>query len=515
MKTDRQDIVLLCFITLIGLFIRISPALSASFPLNDGGLFYKMILDLQENHFELPMFTSYNNANIPFVYPPLAFYAYAIASNLSDIPVLILMRFGPAIVSGLSIPAFFLLARELLDTKQQVFLSVAIFTLVPRAFDWLIMGGGITRSLGLLFALLTIRQVLLMFSSPSIKNLVWVTLWSGLVISTHPEAAIHTLIASILVYFWKDRTRMGLIRAGIIAAGAALITTPWWAAAITRHGIDPFIAVLSSANQDSNNLIVRLLGLFRFDFTDEPFLTLVSVFGLIGLFAMLAQKKTAMPVWFLLIQIIEPRGGPLYMMLPLSMFAGFALDQVILPMLKAPPVSNTGRSMLRPNLEKTFISFIFLYGMLSATIVTMKISQELTLTSADLKAFTWAREHTPNASRFILITQADPLNDATSEWFPAIAGRTSMVTVFGREWINDGGFAGNMQNYRDLQKCMLEGMTCLNNWIKETGTDFTHIYIRKIQGKSTNPAILSEELGRASDYQALYKSKEIDIFEKK
>ncbi len=515
MKTDRQDIILLSFVTLLGVFIRISPALSASFPLNDGGLFYKMILDIQENHFVLPMFTSYNNANIPFVYPPFSFYMYAIASNFSDVSVLTLMQFGPAIVSGLSIPAFFLLTREMLDTKPQVFFSVSIFALVPRAFDWLIMGGGVTRSLGFLFALLAIRQLILLFSDPSIKNIVLMIVLSGLVISTHPEAAIHTLITSIFVYFWKDRTRTGLICAGIIAAGALLITAPWWATVITRHGIDPFMAVLSSANQDSNNLIARLLGLFRFDFTDEPFLTVTSVFGLIGLVAMLARKKSALPLWFFLIQMIEPRGGSLYMMLPLAMFAGFALDQVILPVLKAPAVSNIRHSMLRPNLEKTFISFIFLYALLSATIVTIKISQELTLSSADLSAFNWAKDHTPVGSRFILITQANPLNDATSEWFPALTGRSSMVTVFGREWINDGSFGKNLEDYRDLQKCMLEGMACLNKWIRESGTDFSHIYIRKTQGKSTHPTILSEELGGSAEYQALYKTKEIDIYEKK
>src|SRR5690349_21748697 len=118
MKTDRQDIILLSFITLIGLFIRLSPALSTSFPLNDGGLFYKMMLDLQENHFVLPLYTSYNNAQLPFAYPPLAFYIYAVLSSLMHVPVIKLMQFAPAIISALTIPAFFLFAREVLKEKS-------------------------------------------------------------------------------------------------------------------------------------------------------------------------------------------------------------------------------------------------------------------------------------------------------------------------------------------------------------------------------------------------------------
>lgn len=58
----------------LGLILRLLPALSADFPLNDGGLFYLMTRELQGAHYALPVYTSYNSAQIPFAYPPLAFY---------------------------------------------------------------------------------------------------------------------------------------------------------------------------------------------------------------------------------------------------------------------------------------------------------------------------------------------------------------------------------------------------------------------------------------------------------
>ena len=65
-NTRASDILLASVATLIGLIVRLAAPLSVSFPLNDGGLFYQMILDLQLNHFRLPFFTTYNSANSPF-----------------------------------------------------------------------------------------------------------------------------------------------------------------------------------------------------------------------------------------------------------------------------------------------------------------------------------------------------------------------------------------------------------------------------------------------------------------
>ena len=70
----KPSIVFLILSLLVGGYIRLSMALSATFPLNDGGLFYQMTQELVANQFRLPFFTSYNHLNIPFAYPPLAFY---------------------------------------------------------------------------------------------------------------------------------------------------------------------------------------------------------------------------------------------------------------------------------------------------------------------------------------------------------------------------------------------------------------------------------------------------------
>lgn len=527
MKSDRISFALVFFLTLTGLTVRISAPLSASFPLNDGGLFYRMIIDIQANHFGLPPFTTYNNAAIPFAYPPLAFYLYASISSLGHIPVLKLMQFLPAIISALTIPAFYLLAKEMLDSKAQAALALLAFTFAPRAFDWLIMGGGVTRSFGLLFALLAMRQAYLLFSIHSDRATLAMIVLGALVVYTHPEAATHTVISAIFFYLWKDRSIKGLVRAGIVAIGILLITAPWWLTVVTRHGAGPFLAAASAAKQNSYNALVGILILFRFDFADEPNVTLITVLGLIGLFTLLARKKFFIPLWFLLMHMLEPRGGALFMMIPMAMFAGVGLDQTILPGLRG---LNAGQfqslkkgrsdedwacSLLEGRYVKIFLIILFTYTSLSAFEVASKINQQSTLTKADLDAFVWAKENTPPNSQFVLVTQGLPLNDASSEWFPALTERTSIATIFGYEWVNDGHFSARVETYRTLQACAAQDVTCLNQWARETGRDFSYVYVRKTRGATSAQTSLNVYLSNSPEYKSVYDTADVVIFVKK
>jgi len=522
-KNDRASFALVFFLTVIGLAVRISAPQSASFPLNDGGLFYRMILDLQANHLALPSHTTYNNAAIPFAYPPFAFYVYALISSASHISLLKLMQFLPSIVSALTIPAFYLLATEILVSKTQSGLAALAFAFVPRGFDWLIMGGGVTRSLGLLFALLAMRQAYLLFSRSSNRPVPAMIGLGALVLLTHPEAAVHTAIGAIYFYLWKDRSLKGLMRAAMVAAGILLVTSPWWFAVIASHGLDPFRGVVSAAKQDSYNTLVGLIVLFRFNFTDEPHIALFTVFALVGLFTLLAKGKPQLPLWFLLLYTLEPRGGPLFMMIPMAMFAGVGLDQTLLPGLRGlnglnneptetPPdgAADEGWShnLLAGRTARIFIITIFLYTSLSAFEVAANIKFNSTLTNADLDALSWVKQNTPPGSKFAVVTQGLPLNDATSEWFPALTERTSLATVFGYEWVNDGNFGARVKNYQALQACATQDIDCLDRWAQDIGQPISYIYLRI----ATAQPSINFHLSDSADYKAVYETPTVVIF---
>ena len=154
-RADLASLIIFLAI-LLGAFVRFSPASLAGFAINDGGMFAVMVDDLRESGYALPVYTSYNSLDIPYAYPPLGFYFGRIVSDLTGLPAAEVLRWLPAFFASLSVPAFALLASRLLKTRYHVAIATLIFALMPRAMSWFIMGGGLTRSPGQFFMLLTL-----------------------------------------------------------------------------------------------------------------------------------------------------------------------------------------------------------------------------------------------------------------------------------------------------------------------------------------------------------------------
>lgn len=144
-------IFLLILALLFGAYARLILVMQNDFPILDGGLFYAMTNDLLANHWHLPLTTSYNRLDIPFAYPPLPFYLLAGIHSLTGFDLLTLLRWLPALLSLLTIPVFYLMARAMLESESLGALATLIFAMLPRSWEWLIMGGGITRATGTLF----------------------------------------------------------------------------------------------------------------------------------------------------------------------------------------------------------------------------------------------------------------------------------------------------------------------------------------------------------------------------
>ncbi|HEY6073970.1 MAG TPA: glycosyltransferase family 39 protein [Anaerolineales bacterium] len=517
-KTDRTMLFIVIYTTVIAAAVRLAMPLNSPVPLNDGGLFYSMIQDFQKNGFSLPLYTSYNLDHIPLVYPPLSFYFTALLSTLFHLPVLDLLRLLPPILSVLCIPAFYMLARELLESEAAVALAVVIFAFIPRTFDWLIMGAGLTRATGFFFALLAIRQIYLVFTKGSNRNLVLAILFCALTVYSHPEAATHTVIAALFFYVMKDRTLKGLGRGAMIALGVAALTAPWWLAAILRHGPTTLVAPFTSARHDSQGLFFRLISLFQFNFTDEYFMTVLGVLTCLGAAVVLVRRQYFLPAWVAVDYLIEPRGGMLYIMIPAAILAAIALDSMVLPVLRSSSfagVQNIGTwlsRLLAGRAARWFLGVLILYCFLSAVLVSFQVLNKISVRPPDLEAFQWVRENTQPGDQFALLTGENPLRDASSEWFPALTERKSLATVFGYEWVQDGRFGQRIQEYKDLQACRSGDETCLNAWSEAAGQTIDYVYIRKIvDGRPDVPA-LAAYLSISDKYQQVYSTNAVVIF---
>jgi hypothetical protein len=460
--------------------------LRSDFPLNDGGLFYVMIQDLIRNNYAIPAYTTYNSANIPFVYPPLAFYLTAALNDLTGWPLISIMRVMPAIVSAVSIPFYYFLSRKILNKKSYAAMAVIAFAMLPRSFEWQIMGGGVTRSLGLVLALMTLRQIYVLYIRPEEKFFLPAALLAALTVLSHPEASWFILYSSVLLFFFFGLNRTGVLKSLILAAGVIAFTSPWWATVAIRHGLSAFKAASTS------HLGSSWVNLLTFNFTQEPLLHLLGVLGLLGIFFCLFKKRFFLPAWLALVFLLEVRSASTYVVVPFAMLIAIGFEEVVLARFTSgnqlqreftekPTTGSWAHHLLRNRGARLLAAYVLLYGLASAIIFSVTSETLRPVQLADRQAMNWIYENTPPESQFLVITGGRWWQDPISEWFPVITQRISSATVQGTEWLPDEEFLESWRKYDALQACSDSDYDCLVGWKNEFNLQNSYVYFTSNQ----------------------------------
>jgi len=513
---------------LVGVFMRFNPTLLAGFAINDGGMFAVMVDDLKANHYLLPAFTSYNHLEIPFAYPPLGFYLGAIASDLLDWTAPQTLRWLPALFASLSIPAFYLLAQRLLRDKFLAAVSTLFFALVPRALFWYVMGGGLTRSPGQFFMLLALASVVRLYQENRRSDILPAGLFAGLAVLSHPEAAVHTFVSALFLWILLSRRWIGFRNSMLVGLIVLAVSAPWWVTVLYDHGIDPLLRGAATGQKT-----LAVLHLLFFTFTEEPYATVIAVLGLVGIAYKLFHKEYLLPLWMALPFFVEGRSAPGLAAIPLAMLAAIGLVQVVFAGLgvlhskgfSAQPGEGTelgakkDDSILRA--ERNILIYLLFYLMFSAYQFGVGLSSA-TLHAPDLEAMNWVRENTAPSSRFLVLTGTSSVScDSVLEWFPAITGRQSILTIQGTEWTQGENFNNYVVSTYGVQKCLAGGdASCLDAAVSRSAYDY--IYISKIlRADNCSPLALPrtfpffvKQMQANSGFQMLYETAWVIILEK-
>jgi hypothetical protein len=276
---------------------------------------------------------------------------------------------------------------------------------------------------------------------------------------------------------------------------------------VSRFGIAPFLAASAAAREGAMiGLGGRLLLTFAFDFTEEFYLPVIAVLGLVGLFAALGRRELFLPLWVTTPLLLEPRSAPQFMVIPLAMLAGIGLVEVLLSgLLQAgTPVKAPAAKVVAG-----FLIYLFIYCLFSAYLVGFRIARFNTLKPAEREALAWVRSNTPAESRFLILSGGGPVSDPLAEWFPALSGRASLNTVFGMEWLPGRSFGLEIEKYNALQDCLNRDAACLQNWSRRYETRFSHVLVRK----EADGAALIDFLKIDSGYSLIYEDPELAIFQ--
>ncbi|MBI5950659.1 MAG: hypothetical protein HY865_03280 [Chloroflexi bacterium] len=511
MRTESKQlgVLILVFGLLLGAYARILPALMVGFPVTDGGLFYEMVKALQANHYILPAFVEYNGISIPFAYPPLGFYVTALVSDLFRLPLIEAFRWLPAAGSLFFFIAFLPMASAVLKSPLKGILATVFFALLPRSFAWTIMGGGVTRVWGQFFLMLILWSAYKLFTAPSRKYLILTILFGSGVILSHPDASLHAASLCLVLWLFYGRSKEGIKNALLTALGIVLLTAPFFATVISRHGLSPYL----NASQTGLSSAWAWLAIFTGSFAEEKFVTLVSALALLGLVVALSKREFLLPVWLFLPALIDPRGAASILLIPWAMLAATAFVDIILRGLAGEGFDEAdwGVSFGKSAAIKAVVSALIFYTFAGA-VLSDQVYPKVSLSASDRAALDWVRQNVPAGSHFVIVTgETEAFADSVAEWFPALTESVSIATIQGYEWMPN--FQQKLDDYYALQACMNKGYECVEEWGQNSKQDFEYVLVSQ-NGLAEGDNLLVTSLVDSTTYRLEYQDGDVAIFKR-
>ena len=460
---------------LAGIALRVVTVLASSFPLNDGGMFYSMVRDIQASSYRLPAFTSYNGEHIPFFYPPLGFYMAAVLTDLTPMGLPAALRVLPLLFSVLAIFAFLLLAKDVLRDRLTVVAAVFFFSVMPPSFYWMIMGGGLTRAPGFVFALLTIWQGRRMYLDARPRRVATVSALAALTVVTHTEMAVLAAIVCGVFFVVHGRSRAGVVASVCVGALTIVLSAPWWALVVAQHGVSPLVAAVGTTG---SSIVGPVAALTEFSAGVPPIVDVTAALALLGVVACLGNRRYVLPGWLLAVALFDQRAFFTSTIPAMAMLAAVGLTEVVLPFARDAMHRGESRPDERQSMPRWLMGSVAAVVALTALVSALVSTSKLHGLSTDERAgMAWAQANTPASSRFVILSgQAWPV-DANSEWFPALSGRHSVATVQGTEWLPGGVFDRTRSSYLALQQCANSGGDCLARWSAKYAAAFDYVYV--------------------------------------
>lgn len=511
--------------TLIGAFVRLFYVLQSDFPLNDGGMFYTMIGDLQAAAYRLPVFTSYNHASIPFAYPPLPFYLGGVLNGWLHIDLTQLLRFLPLVFSVLSIPAFYWLAKLLLKTDIQRGAAVFIFALFSPVYTWQIMGGGLTRAPALFFTILALGGFLIWTKWHKWPDFILTVVFTALTALCHLEMLWMLAISYLVIFFVSQHTWKAFGELLLAAAATLLLTSPWWGTVVALHGLSPFIQALNSG---AFSIWRILANLFFLTPTQDLNQTVFQLLALVGLFFAFREKNWLLPVWWLALVLFDPRSSQRSVTIPVALLAGMTLEQwlgwVSLHIRwkkKDANIQNKSSVDFSNGWIKLILAFFLFSVMLNDLIGFYSSGSPLRdLNKENREAMQWVKENTPAESRFLVIDFPDGWHDdMVGEWFPTLSQRTSILTAQGQEWLPENTQLKTITALGEVSACQLNGLGCLQSWINKNQVQINYVYLTLNAQSSTTPlkfsSVIESQMAGDPGYQLAYSNADVRIYLKK
>ena len=461
----REPAILVALVSL-GAVLRAHAVGGASFPLNDGGLLLSMSRDLLEAGSVIPSTATYNGAGIPFAYPPLGIYMLA-AGQSAGLPGTDLLRVVPAVISTLTIPIAWLVFRQLLPDQLARVVATGAFALSTGAYEWTIMGGGLTRSLGLLLSLSALASAIWAARLGRSASVVIAGGALGLTGLSHPQASVFAIVSVILCTVvvakgWKA----ALSRLAGIGLVAAALVVPWVLVVLGEHGVSPFTSAIGSGG----TLGAGTLNLLS-SRTSGGALGIVGIATTFGMGICVARRYWLPVIWALVVVALDSRAGQPYLGVPAAVAIGVGAQDIWTVLVKNLRVSSVAKSQRTAVAALAFLAAVSFADSLASQ--SSPSSPLRSLPASTLSAMDWVAHETAETKTFAVVSGRYWALDAEAEWFPTLANRRSLTTVQGTEWLPAGSFDAAVERAESIARCAVaEDEACTAAWLDQYDPDY-------------------------------------------
>jgi hypothetical protein len=519
-------LLMLTLITIMGAFLRLRYLSVSNFPLNDGGMFYAMIRDLQQNGFHLPPVTTYNNASIPYAYPPLSFYAVGLLNQYLHFDLLQLFRIYPLVYNLISIPLVYLLVRELSKSNQMVSLiATAFYASLVSSFEWLIIGGGLTRSPAHTYFIAAMTLYLVFLRTGRKKYFAFSAVCAALMTCHHLEYTWFLCFSLAIFTYDRKLFLKRYLAYGLYWVSIAVLSAPYWLTVVLAHGFGPFINAFSANGIQLNNTLNQFL---IFIFTEENKSTFINSLAILGIFySLITRRDRRILVWLFITMVLGSRSFYRTVQFPAVILAAIGLEGIRAAFREiATRSAETAAGLKNLKPEKTadllmalFLVFALLHPFLIRFYQSFSPDPVLSsITKPELQAMDWVKQNTDPANKFLII---DPASDwfvnQVGEWFPALTERSTVDTVQGSEWLPDKAYYRQYDRYLQLQKCFTTGMGCLQEWMKQSDTRMDYLFITHQDcSKSARDCLVlfNQTISADPTFQLVYANDQVNIYKK-
>jgi hypothetical protein len=426
-RRPAVDLALLLLSVLIVAAIRLQLLIATDFPLNDGGLFLAFVEVISRVFPNLPHVVHYNGLSIPFAYPPLSFWVSAAAVQLGIEPLAIVHRL-PILMNIGYVLLFALLLLRTGHSRLFTALAVLVFGTTFRSYEWLVMGGGLSRGFGSIFLLAAVLMLMTdggkargRWPLPRLPRLVAGGACVGAAMLSHLEWGLLAAFSALVCLAMPRPGLAAYVRASLVVGMTAVaLVAPWFWWVYQIHGLEPFVAASKTSSWRMGVVLDAAKVILKSSSYLLPFVLLGTV----------AAARTRDLFWVIFLAaalILTPRGGGTPMVLALAVLAtsGFFALWVLLQ-------GSTGR------IRTTATAGLVLMG---CTLAAMRIMDEISrdenfaaLSPEQRSAMAWVAQTHPG-SRFAIVKEAPWTYDSAAEWFPVLARAVNATTLQGREWL--------------------------------------------------------------------------------